>query len=441
MPASDRRTGLVLQPDCAPGSGSGHLRRSLVLGEAWQRAGGGRSSLDLVGDVAPALTPVLAASQIPIDRDVAPAWTVLDSYSASRPAVQDLVIVDDFRQRSDHGSVFVVDQNFGTERSIYREADRALLGPSYALLRPEFALARSVRQPLDESVDNVVISLGGIPSLELLDSVVAIVRDRLPSATLHVLDGSQTELGSLFADSCLAIAASGSTVWELLCCGVPTILLSVAANQDLVRTHLVDAGHCWRAEVDSLGATIDTVVGDPGSRLELSERGVELVDGLGADRVVAELRSVDIEVRAATMQDADRLLSWANDPITRSNSFNPDRIDPAGHVSWLRRVVDDESSLLLIGEYAGDPIGQMRFDKQDGQVLVSVGLSVDTRGKSLGAPLILAGVRAAQACWSAVSMLARIKDGNTASIRAFRVGGFSHVRSVEGDGVVELRCS
>ena len=99
-----------------------------------------------------------------------------------------------------------------------------------------------------------------------------------------------------FADSCLAIAASGSTVWELLCCGVPTILLSVAENQDRVRTHLVDAEDCWRAEVDSLAATIDTVVGDPESRLERAALGAVLVDGLGGDRVVAQLRSMDVEM-------------------------------------------------------------------------------------------------------------------------------------------------
>ncbi len=439
MKARDQRTGLVLQPDCAPGSGSGHLRRSLVLGDVWQRAGSGRSALDLVGEVDPALMPVLAASHIPVDRDVAPGWTVLDSYRASCPPVEDLVIVDDFRQRAEHGSAFVLDQNFGTERSLYPEADRALLGPSYALLRPEFALARSLRQPRGEDVDNVVISLGGVPSPELLDRVVAVVRDRLPSATLHVLDGSQTDLGALFVNASLAVAASGSTVWELLCCGVPTTLLSVAENQDRVRTHLVDAGYCWRAEVDSLGATIDAVVGDPESRVERSELGAELVDGLGADRVVAQLRSVDIGIRAASMEDADRLLSWANDPITRSNSFNPDPIDPVGHVSWLGRVLDDVNSLLLIGEYAGEHIGQIRFDRVEGQVVVSVGLAVRARGQSLGSPLILAGVRAAQRRWPSVPILARIKVDNTASIRAFRVGGFSDARRDEGDGVIELR--
>ena len=230
-------------------------------------------------------------------------------------------------------------------------------------------------------------------------------------------------------------------MWELLCCGVPTILLSVAENQERVRTHLVDGGYCWRAEVDSLGATIDAVVGDPESRLERSALGAELVDGLGADRVVAQLRSMDIEIRSATMEDADRLLSWANDPITRSNSFNPDRIDPAGHVSWLRRVLADEDSLLLIGEYADDPIGQMRFDRIDGQILVSVGLAPGARGRSLGAPLILAGVRAARTRWPARSILARIKVDNTASVRAFRVGGFCDARQDEGDGIVELRLS
>jgi RimJ/RimL family protein N-acetyltransferase len=395
--------------------------------------------LTLDGEIDGALLPVLADGQVPVGRDVDRAWTVLDSYRATRPDVRDLVIVDDFRQRGDHGSDFVLDQNYGAERSLYPEADRVLLGPSYALLRPEFASARRSRRPLEEGIDSVVISLGGTPPPDLLDRVAAVVREQLPGATVHALDGTQTNLGDLFSSSCLAVAASGSTVWELLCCGVPTILLSVAENQDLVRTHLVDAGYCWRADVESLSATIDTVVGDPDARRSRSQRGAELVDGLGADRAVAQLRSMDVGIRPATMADADRLLSWANDPVTRSNSFSSDPIDPIDHVSWLRRVIDDVDSLLLIGEYAGRPIGQIRFDREEGRLVVSVGLGAGSRGQSLGAPLILAGVRAAQARWP-VPVLARIKADNAASIRAFSVGGFGHESQDEGHGVVKMRC-
>ncbi len=440
MTPSDRRTGLVLQPNCAPGSGSGHLRRSLVLGDAWQRAGGGRSAFDLVGEVDPTLLQVLTASDIPVDRDVAPAWTVLDSYSAPRPAVQDLVIVDDFRQRSDHGSAFVLDQNFGADRSLYPEADRALLGPTYALLRPEFALAelaaasrRGCRRRRD---------------LAWWHPVPEAARQRCrhrarsaPSGDASCTGRQSDRAGKPLVDSCLAIAASGSTVWELLCCGVPTILLSVAENQNLVRTHLVDADYCWRAEVDSLAARIERsqVI----QSLVSHERRVVPCWSMGSARTESSLNSGRWMSRcvAATMGDADRLLAWANDPITRSNSFNPDRIDPESHVSWLRRVVDDENSMLLIAEYGDQPIGQMRFDEEEGQVLVSVGLAVEARGRSLGAPLILAGVRAARTRWPTLSMVARIKVDNTASIRAFRVGGFSHARPDEGDGVIELRYS
>ena len=438
-PGLDRRAGLQLQPDCAPGTGSGHLRRSLVLGHAWQRAGGGMSSLRLVGEVDEALEPVLSASGIPRDEPPVPGWTVLDSYGAPRPNVRDLVVVDDFRQRNDHGSPVVLDQNFGADASLYPEADHVLLGPDFALLRPEFALARSARRPIDETVHEVVISLGGVPSPTLLDAVIATVRDRLPSAKLHVLDGSRTDLATLFAGADLAIAASGSTVWELLCCGVPTILLTVAENQERVRSHLVDAGHCWRGDIGTLGATVDTVTVDASARSARSKLGTELVDGLGADRVVAQLRSFDIGLRSATMDDADELLAWANDPLTRSNSFNPGPIDLADHVTWLRGVVADAQSMLLIGEYDGGTIGQVRFDHDGGTIVVSVGLAPAARGQSLGAPLIVAGVRVAQRRWPGTAIVARIKVDNTASVRAFRVGGFSDAGVVAEPGVVEMR--
>jgi len=46
-------------------------------------------------------------------------------------------------------------------------------------------------------------------------------------------------------------------------------------------------------------------------------------------------RQPAVRLRRATASDADLLLDWANDPVTRAASFHPDPIDRSGHVRWL----------------------------------------------------------------------------------------------------------
>ena len=127
-----------------------------MLGHAWQRAGGGVCSLRLVGDVDEALEPVLSASGIPHGEPPVPGWTVLDSYRAPRPNVRDLVVVDDFRQRNDHGSPIVVDQNFGADASLYPEAEScAARGPTSPCYDPN---SRSLVRHADPSTKRSMTS-------------------------------------------------------------------------------------------------------------------------------------------------------------------------------------------------------------------------------------------------------------------------------------------
>jgi spore coat polysaccharide biosynthesis predicted glycosyltransferase SpsG len=97
----------------------------------------------------------------------------------------------------------------------------------------------------------------------------------------------------LWAD--LAITAAGSTCWELACLGIPAITIATAENQRSLAGALSRAGIAhfagWHEELSSrdLAGMIDSLLFSGYRRLKMRQHGRELVDGLGAHRVVSAL--------------------------------------------------------------------------------------------------------------------------------------------------------
>jgi RimJ/RimL family protein N-acetyltransferase len=143
----------------------------------------------------------------------------------------------------------------------------------------------------------------------------------------------------------------------------------------------------------------------------------------------------------ATYADADLLLEWANDPLTRGNSFNSAPISREEHLRWLQSVIHHDERLVFIATIDSEQIGQVQFTRIGMEAEIGVSVAPAARGRSLGASLILAGVRAARAAWGEdAPIVARIKAANSASRRSFRVAGFlESAASRAADDPVEMR--
>ena len=85
----------------------------------------------------------------------------------------------------------------------------------------------------------------------------------------------------------LAVSASGSTVWELCCLGVPSVVWPIADNQCGIAAALDRAGAAMVVEKvgDALAAARE-LVESPEKRAALGRAAWKLVDGRGAERVV-----------------------------------------------------------------------------------------------------------------------------------------------------------
>ncbi len=462
---------LVVRADASPEIGAGHAMRVIALGETWCATGG-----DCVLVVA-SLPDWLEreAKQRGVEVRRLPARDTDDDRFASMPVVEDAewVVVDDYRftlkhqQRlpaerlvvvDDHNRVgrceaaWIIDQNVGAEARAQRYREDApgaglMLGPRYALLRSEF---RDRSSPgVVGPASRVLVTLGGAPPAEARDLRDAVV-ELLERRGVHVdaLTGSDHDVVRRMRDADVVLSAAGTTVWELCALGVPTVLMSIADNQQPVARQVQDAGAAvdlgWYEDLDptSVADAVSRLLGDDAARSKMSHAARALVDGRGAARVVRALQASRIRLRGATPEDMELVWRWANDPETRAASFTPEPIPWESHVEWFRRRLSDPNCRIYIAEDdLGNPVGQIRFEPTDdpGAVELSISVAGEWRGHGYGVAIVRAGSSRVIEELAVEHVDAVVKVSNEASLRSFRTAGLEELGPEERAGVDALR--
>lgn len=132
----------------------------------------------------------------------------------------------------------------------------------------------------------------------------------------------------------------------------------------------------------------------------------------------------DIKLRRAEAIDSGDLFTWINDPETRQASFNSAAISLEQHQDWFDRSMKDPNRLILIAaNEKGESIGAVRIDKLNPCVVeFDINMAPIMRGKGYGSALISAVCTRND--FSIQLFLARIKNDNLASIKAFKKAGF-----------------
>ena len=461
--------------------GTGHIMRCIALAQAWQHMGGEVSLLarelpeSMVGRVQregiALITPRLDHSDVEDTCIVATEadWVVMDGYQFDTAfadqvasAAKHLLFVDDLGQLSHYAAALVLNQNITSASSTYADHaahTRLLLGGRYALLRREFRCTAPRRDPAG-TIERVLVTLGGsdpdnvttkvIDALLLLPHlhakvIVGAVNPRREELANHCLQaGGRIELlppvenmVPLMDEAQFAISAGGTSVLELASRSLPTLLIAIADNQlaicETMRERGVMAYAGWHSDASpaDLASALDELTSEAAilQRAQFIERGPELVDGQGAIRVAREMLALtaqrSVRVRPATMDDARQVLDWANDPITRSVSFNQTEITWTNHEPWFARRLADASCLLFIGEdVQGNAIGMVRFDVADLVATISINIAPEHRQRGLGTALILVACHQSMTNGAATQVRALIKPDNTASQRAFQRAGF-----------------
>jgi spore coat polysaccharide biosynthesis predicted glycosyltransferase SpsG len=261
------------------------------------------------------------------------AGLVLDGSFATLRFERDLsahgaavITIDDSAGRATAADI-LVNPNGGASQASYPEGSgtRLLLGPRYALLRPEFAGAarRAPRRPAGPApcllisfgasdpargTARVLAALPVAPALRLLVVVgahherageVFAAAERAASAghTVEILH-APPDMAHLMGIADAAISAAGGTLLELACVGCPALAFAVADNQRSGARALVEAGCAAGGddlrELDdsAVAGVIARFLADSAGRETMAERGRRVVDGLGAGRVLSALEQI-----------------------------------------------------------------------------------------------------------------------------------------------------
>ena len=471
---------VLIRADVGPAVGTGHVMRTMALGEACCKLGA-RVTM-LCGDLPGGLVQRLISCGIDVHQlrnarcDSADAqetlefanqqhadWIVLDGYGFDKSYQHAIAESDAVLMMMDDGEVadpnivdVVLNQNVYAASD---QEDQAFLGGcKYTLLRSEFLSAAAAEpKTIRQFARRILVTLGGcddadwtsrvLNSLSFGGSNKLIVDVVVGAGYRHVealrelkrelpltvrIHRNVDRMVDVMQRVDFAITAGGSTCYELARCGVPAIAIPVAENQVPIVEALDELGTlaAFDPAIDTdeqLSKLIRDLLRDPEARNRMSQAGRELVDGKGAFRIARRMANWGLEFREANVDDAEQLLAWHNDPEVRSVSFDSSVMSFESFQPWLERKLDDANTRCWIATTRnGDPVGEVSLDFENPQQAV-IGLTLDhtRRGKGLGRTII---ERACQMAFEENplmdSVVARISPGNVASERAFRSVGF-----------------
>lgn len=174
----------------------------------------------------------------------------------------------------------------------------------------------------------------------------------------------------------------------------------------------------------------------------MSDQGRRLVDGKGAQRIAKTMSAGTISVRLATMEDANTMWHWQNDPEVRSVSLDDQPIPFAVFTHTLRQCLSDRQTQIWIAEDSlQQPIGQVRFEANNASQppLISIIVDQARRGRGLGALLVSRACEDFFRCSNSKTVMAQIKPGNVASEKAFRAAGFLGIEPAIVNGKMAIQ--
>jgi UDP-2,4-diacetamido-2,4,6-trideoxy-beta-L-altropyranose hydrolase len=472
---------LIVRTDASATIGAGHVMRCLALAQAWQDVGG--QVLFGCTEIHPDLSDRLhdegmqvqtidsdagslndAQQTLALARQRTAAALVIDGYQFGQDyhdTIADFegrtLIVDDYGQLTSYKTDFVLNQNLGADSALYSNRSdhtKLLLGTNYCLIRREFLQHPDRERTRDGSVSKILVTLGGsdpdnvtatvIRGLQLLEQPD--LRFRIIAGALNrnfdqlvgmVADDSRFELlksvrdmASQYAWADLAIAAGGSSNWEMCCFALPRILIVCADNQRLVAKELhqsgigINLGEFRQVSSQQIFEHVSDLTRPRTTTDNDISRTAMPVDGNGAARVMSELTDL-IWLRPATASDAPAYFEWVNDRSVRENSILTHQITWDEHSRWFSQKLTASDSQLFVAMWKDNSVGQIRLDRTDsGHWAIDFSVAPQWRRQGFGKGMLKALLTRLRR-GERTTLTAQVKSSNISSRRCFEGLGFN----------------
>ncbi len=347
---------ILIRADAAPEIGSGHIMRTLVLARLLKTQGAhityacrtfqgnmikrikdeGFSAIELAPEADHALDQKNSQSWLggSIENDLANTFLnntaydliIADHYGINlewcqkaREYSKVIFCIDDEAERTLDCDILLNQNYYPLKANLYTDKlppkCQQLVGPEFALLRPEFTNKRTEAQ-LRNGLDNILIISGGADYYGIALNAAKHLHD-LAQLTMVVGETSKDleTLKSLYepqghkvitytnavedlmleADFC--IGAGGSTSWERCCLKLPAALVSIADNQIKIAENLNQAnaayylGKCEDTNWNKLREIVQDLKSNPEKLTRMSEAAGKICDGQGAARVLETVKT------------------------------------------------------------------------------------------------------------------------------------------------------
>ena len=490
---------LIFRADAGKQIGSGHVMRCLALAQGWQEAGG-QAIFVMGGETSPlgdrlraeGLRVTSLSAQVGNAEDAIQTaelalqngakWIVADGYhfaSNYQKHIKNsgikILLIDDSVHADHYLADVVLNQNIHASDNLYKKREsytKLLLGTNYVLLRKEFLRWRNWRREIEALAAKVLVTFGGADpqnlSLRFLSALKQVAIDDLqvaiatgPNFPHHAslqaavdeldlkidLQTNVTNMPELMAWADLAVTAGGSTCWELAYMGLPSLIIVAADNQRPVAEGLAAAGVAenlgWYDDLSThaISEALVRLLESYKKRLSMSQHGRELVDGEGVARVREFLLRNGITLRQVRRDDCALLWDWANAPEVRAASFSSEPIPWEEHMRWFESKINDENCFFFLAvNQQSAPIGQVRFDREGEEAIISVSIAKEFRGMNYGILVIEMASRTLFEIANISQINAYIKKDNDISKRAFVSAGYEerHQLVMHGHPALQL---
>ncbi|TYQ25766.1 UDP-2,4-diacetamido-2,4,6-trideoxy-beta-L-altropyranose hydrolase [Pseudanabaena sp. UWO310] len=342
---------IIIRADASIQVGTGHVMRCLALAQAWQDKGG--EVIFILANKSTALENRLLSEGIKVVYLLAETgsyedanqtvdfaqkfnaqWIVVDGYhfrAKYQKAIKDfgirLLVFDDYGHAEHYYADLVLNQNIVVNnKDLYRNREtytQLLLGTQYALLRREFWQWQNWQREINPITRKLLVTFGGsdpdnvtlkvIQALDWLnkddlETIVVIggtnphhevLQKEVSNSSLAIsLQRNVSNMPELMAWADLAIAAGGSTNWELAFMGLPSLVITVADNQKAIATELdtqgivIHIGWYQQITLEKIGMVVQEFIYDQSKREEMSQKGKKLVNGYGARHVTSKMANM-----------------------------------------------------------------------------------------------------------------------------------------------------
>lgn len=312
---------LIIRADATAKIGAGHVLRCLALAEAWVAKGGtvdfaGRcESSELWLRIVRTINGKATRFRTQADDDFEWAcddldrkWVVLDGYDFS-PWYQEqlfllnhnMLVIDDYSHLPKYHCDLLLNYSCSATPEIYAGKvapdTKLLLGPQYALIRREFDNIGKHKLRRCFPLGVVLVTTGGGDNH---DSRLVMAIQELPQARVYQPYDFKNWMPGVMAAADIVICAGGVTSYEAAFMGLPAIIIATADNQvpSAKALHKLGVaeylGPLEEVSDEQIRDAVRELLDDPARRRMMSEAGMALVDGKGAERVVEAILYIGV---------------------------------------------------------------------------------------------------------------------------------------------------